>query len=207
VKVLGEIPAAGSEELRAGTLRRRDLKALGLLLDQLAGARTLLVTGEPPRKRALAVGLAAAAAAAGTRTALLECDLTEPSLADALGLATAPGLCEYLRGEVEAGRILRPLVLAGPGAAGAVEPLVCVVAGRPANDGAGLLGSDAFRQAVAGIRDANQLVLVEGPPPHADGALASAAAVVDATLLCVGPDERARPVSGQITGLVVQGEA
>ena len=66
----------------------------------------------------------------GRRTVLVECDLARPRLAADLGLAPGPGLHEYLRWEAEAAEILQPLVLAGPAAAGAGEPLVCIAAGR-----------------------------------------------------------------------------
>jgi Mrp family chromosome partitioning ATPase len=84
VRFLGEIPAPASTALRAGTLRRCDQEALDGVLGELEGRRTVLVTGDRRRKRSLAIGLAAAAAASGTRTALLECDLAEPTLAEAL---------------------------------------------------------------------------------------------------------------------------
>jgi Mrp family chromosome partitioning ATPase len=122
VKVLAEIPPRPSPDLRTGTLRRGDLEAFGGLLEELRGARVVLIAGEVPGRREASVGLAAAAAAVGTRTALLECDLVEPGLADALGLATAPGLHEYLLEKVEAEGILKPVVLAGPGSAEATEP-------------------------------------------------------------------------------------
>ena len=206
MKVLGEIPALGPTDLRAGTLRRCDQEAFGGLLAELDGARTVLVTGDRVRKRMTAAGLAAAAAAGGTRTALLECDLAEPTLAEALGLATEPGLREHLRGEVDADRILQPVALAGPGSAAALEPLVCVVAGRPAAEGPALLGSDAFSRATAGLRDAYELVVVEGPPaPTDDGSLEPLAARADATLVCVGRSDRVRGLPVPVTGIVVHG--
>jgi Mrp family chromosome partitioning ATPase len=205
VRVLGEIPAPAPTALRPGTLRRCDQQAFGRLLEDLRGARAVLITGERTRKRAAAVGLAAAAAAAGTRTALLECDLAQPSLAEALGLAIAPGLCEHLRGEVGPDRILRPVALAGPGSAAALEPLVCVVAGRPAAATEALIGSESFRVAMAGLRNAYELVVLEGPPATgADGSLVAVAAQADATLVCV---DRADDVPGlpvPITGTVIQ---
>ncbi len=205
MRVLGEIPAPGPTPLRPGTLRRCDQTALGGVLAALDGAKAVLVTGDRRRKRALAVGLAAAAAASGTRTALLEGDLGDPTLAEALGLAIAPGLREYMRGEAEAGSILKPLALAGPGSAAARGPLVCVVAGRPSGDGAAPHASDGFRQAIAGLRDANELVLVEGPPlPGADGPLAAMAATVDATLVCVGGADEVPALPVPVAGLVVQ---
>jgi Mrp family chromosome partitioning ATPase len=204
VRTLGEIPAPAASPLRAGTLRRADQEAFGRLLGELAEVRVVLVTGERPRKRAAAAGLAAAAAAAGRRTALLECDLAEPTLADELGVAPAPGLREYLRGEAEAARILRPLVLAGPGSASAREPLVCVVAGRPGEDGDALLASDGFRQALAGLRDAHELVVAEGPPGLAAADLAAAASQAESTLLCLGVGEEVPALPVGIAGVIRQ---
>jgi polysaccharide biosynthesis transport protein len=205
VRVLGEIPAAGPTDLRAGTLRRCDQEAFGRLLEELEGARTVLITGDSRRKRTAAVGLAAAAAAAGTRTVLIECDLAQPSLAEALGLSTAPGLREHLRGEVDSSQILKPLALAGPGSAAAVEPLVCVVAGRPAVEGPALLRSEAFSKATVRLRTAYELVVVEGPPaPNGDGSMEALAAYADATLVCVGRSDRVPGLRVPVTGLVVE---
>jgi Mrp family chromosome partitioning ATPase len=165
VRVLAEIPARTSPDLRAASLRRCDLEAFERVLGDLGGAGSVLV-GEANGGGAAfgALGLAAAAAAAGTRTALLECDLAEPRIADLLGLATAPGLHEHLLGEAPAERILRPVVLAGPGSGRAIEPLVCVVAGRPAVDAPTLLAAPALAEAIAGLRAAYELLILAGPP-------------------------------------------
>lgn len=206
MRVLAEIPARSSPDLRPGTLRRSDLDAYGSLLRELGDAGAVLIAGEGAAGQAGAVGLAAAAAAAGTRTALLECELTAPSLAEALGLASAPGLHEYLRGSVESEQILKPVVLAGPGSADANEPLVCVVGGRPAADAATLLGSARFRHALASLRDAYELLVVVAPAPEPDpGPLAAVAAEADAVLAWSerGAESPRLPVS--VTGLVVQG--
>jgi Mrp family chromosome partitioning ATPase len=203
VKVLAEIPPRSSPDLRAGTLRRCDLEAYGELRGNLAGARVVLATGAGAPRRSVAVGLAAAAAAAGTRTALLECDLVAPGLADALGLADAPGLHEYLRGAVEAEDILKPVVLAGPGSAAATEPLVCVPAGRPSAEGPRLLASAALTQALAGLRAAYELVVIDGPPPRDEHSLRALLGLADSTIACLGPAEpRNVPVS--VSGLVIQ---
>lgn len=205
MRVLGEIPAQATPAPRVGTLRRRDLTAFDGLREELRDARVVLLTGDPARRRHVAVGLATAAAAAGTRTVLVECDLGNPALAEELGLAVAPGLLEYLRGEVDAGRILKPVALAGPGSATASEPLVCVVAGRSARDGGSLLASEGFRHAVAKLRSGYELVVLEGPASGEDGALASVAAETDATLACVGSSDPAPDLPVSLTGLVVQG--
>jgi Mrp family chromosome partitioning ATPase len=206
VRVLAEIPARSPAELRPGTLRRSDLAAYGGLLGELADRRTVLVAGEGPTAREGAIGLAAAAAAAGTRTALLECELAAPALAEDLGLARAPGLHEYLRGSAGSERILKPVALAGPGSARATEPLVCVVAGRPAADAATLLGSDRFRHALAGLREAYELLVVVAPSPRPDAvALTLAAAEADAVLAWTARDAEPPRLPVGVTGLVVQG--
>lgn len=184
-------------------LRGRDLKAFDGLLKELGGARTVLTTGTRTDGREVAMGLATTAAAAGKRTALLECDLVDPGLADAVGLARAPGLHEYLRGKAEAEQVLSPVALAGPGSAGAREPLVCVVAGRPSIDGARLLASDAFFDALAGIRAAYELVVIGGPPLRDELSLRAVLPLADASLACLGPkDSRSLPVS--VSGLVIR---
>jgi Mrp family chromosome partitioning ATPase len=160
--------------------------------------------GEAPRRQQTAAGLAAAAAAAGTRTALLECDLGNPGLADALGLANAPGLHELLRGSAEIEEILKPVVLAGPGSAAATEPLVCVVAGRAAGDGQALLASDDFRRVVEGLSASYDLLVIDGPPLADEFALRPLLELVDVTLACVGADATSQKLPVPVTGLVVQ---
>lgn len=203
MKVLAEIPPRSSPELRTGTLRRSDLEAFGGLLQELIGVCVVLLTGTGTSRRETAVGLAAAAVAGGRRTALLECDLVEPWLADALGLANAPGLNEYLHGTVEAEDILKPVVLAGPGSVGASEPLVCVVAGRPSVEGPRLLASSALSRALAGLRAAYEFVVIDGPPLKDEYSLRALLALADSTIACLSPSEsRSLPIS--VNGLVIQ---
>lgn len=203
MKVLAEIPPRSSPDLRTGTLRRSDLEAFGGLLEELRDARVVVIAGDRPGRLEASVGLATAAAAAGTRTALVECDLAEPRLADALGLAQAPGLHEHLRGTAESDSILKPVVLAGPGSAEATEPLVCVVAGRPAGDAGALLASDRLRPAIEGLRSAYELVVIDGPPLRDEPGLAAVSALVDSTLACLGPsDPRSFPTP--VSGVVIQ---
>lgn len=203
MKVLAEIPSRSSPDLRTGTLRRADLDAFEGLLQELTGARVVLVTGTGGSRREVAVGLAAAAVAGGRRTALLECDLVDPWLADALGLANAPGLNEHLHGKAEAEDILKPVVLAGPGSADAPDPLVCVVAGRPSVEGPRLLASAALSQALAGLRAAYELVVIGGPPLKDEYSLRALFALADSTIACLSPSEpRSLPIS--VSGLVIQ---
>ncbi|HEY5052008.1 MAG TPA: hypothetical protein VII45_01215 [Solirubrobacterales bacterium] len=184
--ILAELSGPAPKAARAWSLRRADLKALDGLLKELSGVGAVLVTGAEDGRSAVAVGLATAATASGVRTALLECDLGEPSIAAAIGLAPTPGLHEYLRRDASANEILQPLALAGPASGRAGSPLVCVVAGAPTPEGAILLGSENFRHAAEKLRHAYELVVVAGPPLDRDGRqLVETAAVVDATLAAV----------------------
>lgn len=202
MKVLAEIPPPPSPGLRAGTLRRCDQEAFGGLLERLTGMGTVLALGSA--KRPVALGLATAAAARGTRAALVECDLAEPVLAGSLGLAAVPGLHEHLRGEADAASLLKPAVLAGPGSGSANGPLVCVVAGRPCGDGWALLASDAFREALTGLRAAYELVVLDGPSLREEHAVRSLLPLADIAIGCLGPTESRRlPVP--VGGAVIQG--
>jgi succinoglycan biosynthesis transport protein ExoP len=201
--VLAEIGSA-AEGPRAGALRRADLDALRGLLKRLADRRVLLLTGEDGVKSEIAIGLAAVAGASGRATALLECDLARPRLAEMLGLRSRPGLHEYLRWEASAPEILQPLVLAGPASAGAADPVVCVVAGAPTSNASTLLASESFRHTTAKLRSAYELVVVDGPPlAHDGGSLAIAAAEADSTLACISagaslPKKLPVPVAGLV---------
>ncbi len=121
-----------------------------------------------PAKGQVALGLAAAATAEGRRVALLECDLAGPALAGRLGLETGPGLHEYLLEQADAGEILQPLVLAGPAAGRATEPLTCVVAGAPEPKPVALLDSERCDHAIERLKRAYDLLLIDGPPLDED---------------------------------------
>lgn len=184
--VLAEISGPAPGEARAWSLRRADLEALSGLQGELGEGRSLLVTGDEALAGAIAI--AGAAGAAGRRVVLLECDLERPRVALELGLRPGPGLHEYLRWEASAPEILQPLALAGPAAGTAAEPLVCVVAGRPAADARTLLGLESFRHALAKLGGAYDLVVVVGPQLESgEGPLSAVAAGTDALLAAVSP--------------------
>jgi Mrp family chromosome partitioning ATPase len=217
VRAIAEIRPRDEDGAGIGVLRRSDLVAFAALRERLGGARAVLVTGTRGAAGPAAVGLATAAVAAGARAALLECDSPQPALARELGIAEVPGLREYVAGEAEASDILQPLVLAGPGSARAGEPLVCVVAGAAADDDAPLLASERFRQAVAGLREYYELLVVAGPPlERGFERLREVAALVDASVACLAPSElrgssyrklrrRLRALPGAFSGFVAFG--
>ena len=195
--------SAAKGAARPGTLRRSELEALGAVWAGLGDSRAVLVTGGQEGKAGAALGLAAAAAAAGRRTVLVECDFERPVLAQSLGLSLTPGLGEYLRLQAGAPQILQSAVLAGPASGQAEAPLVCVVAGDPGSEGAALLGSEGLRHAVAKLRGAYELLVIDGPAGNDGGqGLRSLAAQADATLACLGPGESSRRFGVAVTGIV-----
>jgi hypothetical protein len=199
--VLAEVPGRRPGS-RPGALTRDELEAFSALVEALADARAVLATG--PAGSAVALGLAAVAAVRGRRAALVECALAEPVLAETLGISPAPGLHEYLCGEAEPAQILHPLVPAGPASGAAADHLSCIVAGSPAVEPAALLASERCRHAVAMLRRAYDLVVLDGPPLGGDASsLEALTGDADITIICGGRRELSKraPIAG--AGLVV----
>ncbi len=203
--VLARVPAPSGSAARQGALGRAELGAYSDLALALAGSRAVLSIG--PARSEVALGLAAAATAQGRRVALLECDIASPGLAEFLGLSTTPGLHEYLRGEVDAARILQPLVLAGPASGRATEPLACIVAGEPAPEPAALLDSDRCVHATGKLRRAYDLLVIDGPAVGPNpGPLRALADQVDTTIVCGEKSEIPKRLPIPVNGLVLSGE-
>jgi Mrp family chromosome partitioning ATPase len=198
--VLAEI--SGPAEGRAWALRRGDFADLERVLPRLAPHRVVLVAGEGEEPAVAAIACAAAAAASGRRTLLVDCDLARPRLAAHLGLDPAPGVHEYLRWEAEPADVLQPVALAGPAAAGADEPLVCICGGRPATKPETLLGLQSFSHMIEKLRGAYELVLVLAPPvetePGSCNAVARRADAVLAGLPADAGDRRLRMAIRQL---------
>jgi Mrp family chromosome partitioning ATPase len=198
--VLAEVPAA-ERASRPGALNQAGLDAYSKLAASVSSSRAVLATG--PAKSLVALGLAAAATADGRRVALLECDLAAPTLAERLGLAAEPGLHEHLRGEVDAARILQPLVLAGPASGRASEPLVCIVAGEPEAAPVALLDSERCDHAIQGLRRAYDLLVIDGPPLTEDpDALQALAEHAGTTIACGERAEIPKRLPIPVAGIV-----
>jgi Mrp family chromosome partitioning ATPase len=201
-RVLAEVPARQESAGRPRALGRGELEAYSRLASELAGATVVMATG--PARAEVAIGLSTVAAAVGQRVALLEADLEAPSLAATLGLDPAPGLQEYLRGEVEAQASLQPLVLAGPASGRATEPLACIVAGGLGLDATSLLDSERFRGAVASLRASYDLLVVDGLALDAELlGLIALAEVADASIACGASGELPKRLPVPVTGLVL----
>lgn len=202
--IVAELPSPNGASGRLGALGRAELDAYAGLADGLRGANAVMATG--PAKSQVTLGLAAAALAEGRRVALLECDLAAPMLAGTLGIDPDPGLHEYLAGEVESAEILQPLVLAGPASGRAVEPLACIVAGRPQESPVALLDSERCDQAIAKLRHAYDLLIIDGPPLEEDpDALRALSEHSTATLVCGERGEIPKRLPIPVTGLVLLG--
>ena len=178
--LVAQVPISGVEDDRAGSLDRSGLDALLALWSKL-GPGVVLVTGHEERSE-LAVGMAAAAAAAGRKAALLECDFANPGLAAKLGLDPEPGFSEYLADEAEAPEILQAVILAGPASSLAAAPLVCIAAGSPTGLGPMLLSSESFGHAIERLRAAYDVVVIDGPALDDPSSLRAAAPRADRVL-------------------------
>ena len=198
--LLARVPLREGEDGRPGTLDRESLDAMLELLSQI-GPGVVLVTGDEQRSE-LAVGLAAAAVAAGRRAALVECELAEPGLASRLELDPAPGFGEYLAHEAEAAEVLQAAILAGPGSTLAAAPLVCVVAGRATELGPVLFASESYRHAIEKLRAAYDLVVLDGPSIEDEGSLEAAALRADRVLACCSRSRVPRRLRGAVDGVV-----
>jgi polysaccharide biosynthesis transport protein len=200
--VLAQI--SGPAEGRAWALRREDFTSLDRVVSRLAQHRVVLVAGEGEAPAVAAIATAAAAMASGRRTMLLDCDLAQPRLAAHLGLDPAPGVHEYLRWEAEPADVLQPVALAGPAAAGASEPLICVCGGRPATKAETLLGLQSFSHMIEKLRGAYELVLVLSPPVEVEaGPCLAVARQADAVLAGLWATAKNRQVRAAIHRLPV----
>ena len=155
-------------DLEGARIMRMNLDAL----DQDDSIRSLLVTSPLPGegKSTVAMALAWASAAAGKLTLLVECDLRRPILAERLELRRAPGLTDAMVGRASPQEVLQPIDLdsADSGNGGVPESgsarLVCVTAGTPVADPAGILGSERFSNFLEEVCGVYERVILDSSP-------------------------------------------
>ncbi|MGI8728161.1 MAG: Wzz/FepE/Etk N-terminal domain-containing protein [Solirubrobacterales bacterium] len=137
-------PGEGSELEAAELEAFRMLRAnMGIFAGEGPVKRVLVTSGLPEEgKSTVAVSLAAASAAAGKRTLLIDCDLRRPMVSTRLGIDESPGLVEYLQGAATPAEILRTCSInerTGPtpgtgvsnGSAAVAAPVVASAAAAP----------------------------------------------------------------------------
>lgn len=176
-------------------------------LDVDRPANSIAVTSPLPEegKSTVAASLAAAYAAAGDRTLLVECDLRRPSLPERLSIKRRPGLSDYLAGLATAGEILQVVTLSetaiapkrdggadGAGVAAVAGKLVVIAAGSPSVRPAELLGSRRFRDFLAQVVDAYDTVVLDTPPLLSVSDTLALVPLVDSVLLCIRADQTTR---------------
>lgn len=196
-----------------GPLGEPDFEAFRILRTNLSflspgsDLRSIVVTSALPEegKTTVSAGLAFAAAAAGKRTLLVECDLRRPTLAGRLRLDTAPGLTDFLHGDASPAQILRSVAVEDVPADGGVDGaarqhrnvapgyrLTCITAGSRTAHPAELLGSEAFRTFLDEVTQAYELVVIDTSPilPVVD--TLELLPLVDGVVLCVRAQQTTR---------------
>jgi capsular exopolysaccharide synthesis family protein len=152
--------------------------------------RTIAVTSAIPEegKSTVAACLAAANAAAGKRTLLVECDLRRRVLAGRFRIPEAPGLSDFLAARGTPADILQLVPVAGVEAAGngsGPPALVCITAGSAPPRPADMLSSERFADFLEQVGKAYEQVIIDCPAmlPVAD--TLEIVPHVDCVLMCV----------------------
>ncbi len=127
-------------------------------------------------KSLLALSLGRSAQLGGERVLAIECDVRQASFRNRLDGHDGPGLTDVLRGAAEWRDALQD---------DAVTGMRFIAAGKPAPDVLALFLSDEMRQLLAEAREHFDLILLDSPPVEAMTESRIAAALADATLLCV----------------------
>jgi Mrp family chromosome partitioning ATPase/LPS O-antigen subunit length determinant protein (WzzB/FepE family) len=195
-----------------GPMTDQDVESFRILrtniefLDVDQPIKSVLVTSPLPEegKSTVAASLAAANAAAGKRTLLVECDLRRPSLPERLSINRSPGLSDYLAGLASAREILQIVTLseAEPTSNGkardlaavgaAAGKLVVIAAGSQSVRPAELLGSQRFRDFLAQVTAAYDIVVIDSPPLLSVSDTLEIVPLVDSVLLCIRADQTTR---------------
>jgi capsular exopolysaccharide synthesis family protein len=117
----------------------------------------ILVTsaGASEGKTVTSLNLATSLAEAGSRVLLLDVDLRRPRCHQALGLANEHGLSSFLAGRMELADVIRPIN---------GSRLFFAPAGPTPPNPAELVGSARMCEAIVGLRDAYDFVILDSPP-------------------------------------------
>jgi len=119
--------------------------------------RTVLVASSIPAegKTTVALSIARAAAKAGQRVVIVDCDMRQPAMHKALGVPNLRGLAEYLMHETT----LEEVIDIDP-----ASGLHFVTAGHDPQNPADLLGSERMQRLLERLKRAYDLVVFDTPP-------------------------------------------
>lgn len=134
----------------------------GILLSKAdAPPKLVLITSAVPNegKTSLALSFARGIARIGQKKlVLLDCDLRRPQVHAKLFLGGVPGLVEYLEGEATLEEILE---------VDDESNALIIPAGRSPENPVDLLASDRFKDLLAMLSEACDMVVIDSPPVHA----------------------------------------
>jgi capsular exopolysaccharide synthesis family protein len=150
---LGDLPAADAEVFRL-------LQAQLRYSNELGEVHSVVVTSatNSEGKTTSAWGLAAAAAATGSRVLLLEADMRRPTLAERYGLEGEEGLIDVLEGQLELDEAVQEVEVASG------RDLHVVVAGPSSVNPADLAQSARVPDVMRAATEAYELVVIDTPP-------------------------------------------
>ena len=134
------------------------------------------LTGEG--KSLSATNLAYTTAQLGKRVLLIDCDMRRPSLADKMPIRRAPGLSDYLTGQIQADQLLQPCGLKGDENAFHV-----ISSGRMPPNPMELLSSVRMERLVQRLREMYDYVIFDLPPVGEVGDALAAAKLTDGILV------------------------
>jgi tyrosine-protein kinase len=164
--------------------------------------RTIAVTSPLAEegKSTVAAGLATAAALAGRRVLLAECDLRRSVFADRLDVPSSPGITDWATGKAQADDVVRsvPIVTRNsPGSEDGEETAPkrsfdVISAGSFTPEPGELLASPRFRELVRALREVYDLTVLDCAPLLSVGDALEVLPLVDAALLCVRLDQTTR---------------
>jgi polysaccharide biosynthesis transport protein len=190
VPCLALIPQLGKREL--GHLKIHDYvvrRPLTAFAEQIRSLRAgvsldidhpqiITVTAARPAegKSLLTLALGRSAQLGGERVLLIECDLRQGTFQHRLDGSPSPGLAEVLRGDFKWRQVLQSDPLTG---------MRFITGGAPRADVLGLFLSEEIRRLLVEVREDFDLILLDAPPVEAMTEARVAAALADATLLCV----------------------
>lgn len=227
-----DLPVVGSVRVEAlgnaayvangrGPMTDQDVESFRILrtniefLDVDRPIKSILVTSPLPQegKSTVAASLAAANAAAGKRTLLVECDLRRPCLSGRLAVNRSPGLSDYLAGQAGPADIVQIVALSEGGisangrndAAQTIPEadagkLAVIAAGSQSIRPAELLGSQRFRTFLEEITAAYDTVVIDTPPLLSVSDTLEIVPLVDGILLCIRADQTTRDQARAVKG-------